>query len=275
MQDQDRKPGDHSPRPHAVRPGATLCMALTALALLSGCKEQKPGTVAADATTTGRIRTLAEQAIRTTGAKGAGMQFRGVQVYDQALPGHWAVCGQVAPFADDPNIFVPFVSVLTPPGGRSKSYQVEQHVGTSTAEADGVYLALVGFCYEKGGPAPGPIGSVAPMPPLPDTVADPSRRPAASAPPAPPAVPASRPVPAAAPPATADAPPVAAASVPASGSVTMRQNANIHAAPHGPSVRVVPQGTVMRIFATASGGWYQVGDTAPWGWVHDSMVERH
>ena len=255
------------------------CALLTTLAPLSGCKQQRTGPVAADATATGRIRALAEQAIRTTGAKGAGMQFRGVQVYEQALPGHWAVCGQVAPFADDPNIFVPFVSVLTPPGGRSKSYQVEQHVGTSTAEADGVYLALVGFCYEKGGPAPGPVGSVAPMPPLPDTVPDPSRRPAASAPPAPPAVPPavppSRPMPAAAPPATADALPDAGAFLPASGSVTMRQNANIHASPHGPSVRVVPQGTVMRIFATASGGWYQVGDTAPWGWVHDSMLERH
>ena len=54
----------------------------------------------------------------------------------------------------------------------------------------------------------------------------------------------------------------------------MRQNANVHASPHGPSVRVVPQGTALRIFAAAPGGWYEVGDTAPWGWVHESMFVR-
>jgi hypothetical protein len=55
----------------------------------------------------------------------------------------------------------------------------------------------------------------------------------------------------------------------------MRQNANLHSDPHGPATRVVPQGTVLRVFATAPGGWYQVGDTAPWGWVHESMLEKH
>ena len=54
----------------------------------------------------------------------------------------------------------------------------------------------------------------------------------------------------------------------------MRQNANVHAGPHGPSVRVVPQGTALRIFGAAPGGWYEVGDTAPWGWVHESMFVR-
>lgn len=249
-----------------IRPGFAI---LATLALLTGCREQKKGASPTRPAATGQIRDAAEQAIATDEAKGAAMPFRGVQVYDQAAPGRWAVCGQVAPFRDDPNIFVPFVSVVAAPRGGSPAHRVEQHVGTTTAEADHVYMALVTYCYEKGGPVSGPFQSVTPLPPLPDTVPDPShgsgmaQRPAASA------SPASRPALA-----TAD---VAGApdQAPASGSVTMRQNANVHAAPHGASVRVVPQGTVMRIFATAPGGWYQVGDTAPWGWVHESMMDRH
>jgi hypothetical protein len=55
----------------------------------------------------------------------------------------------------------------------------------------------------------------------------------------------------------------------------MRQNGNLHADPHGPTVRVVAQGTPMHVFAQAPGGWYQVGDSAPWGWVHESMLDLH
>jgi len=29
----------------------------------------------------------------------------------------------------------------------------------------------------------------------------------------------------------------------------------------------------LRVFAEAPGGWLEVGDTAPFGWVHGSMVE--
>ena len=257
--DAGRRPVRH------CRAGAASVLALV---LLAGCRERKTDTAQPGTAATSRIREVAERAIRTAGAAGAAMQFRGVQVYDQAAPGRWAVCGQVAPFADDANLFVPFVSVVGLRAGLATAYRIEQHVGTSTAEADHVYMALVENCYEKGGPMPGPFRSIAPLPPLPDTVPDPSRRPgvaphpanAAAGAPGPPSV-------------AADA---AGASdrVPAAGSVAMRQNANIRAAPHGAPVRVVPQGTVLHVFATAPGGWNQVGDTAPWGWVHDSMVDR-
>nr|WP_241749455.1 SH3 domain-containing protein [Pseudoroseomonas aerophila] len=42
----------------------------------------------------------------------------------------------------------------------------------------------------------------------------------------------------------------------------------------GDVVRVVPRGTVLRIFAEAPGGWLQLGATAPEGWVHASMITR-
>ncbi|WP_270938114.1 SH3 domain-containing protein [Falsiroseomonas oryzae] len=38
-----------------------------------------------------------------------------------------------------------------------------------------------------------------------------------------------------------------------------------------PSVRVVPQGITLRLYAR-SGSWMQVGDQEPWGWIHASLV---
>ncbi len=52
----------------------------------------------------------------------------------------------------------------------------------------------------------------------------------------------------------------------------MRQDGNLHDLPHGLTLRVLSAGTVLHVFATAPGGWLQVGDAAPEGWVHDSMV---
>ena len=258
-------------RCRAVVPAATLL----ALALLTGCKEEKHNAAPAAASLTDRVRAATEQAIGAGAAPAP--RFRGVQVYQQALPLRLAVCGQLAPFAANPGLFVPFVSIVTTPMNPDEPaphYQFEHHIGTTTAEASRVYAAIVTYCFDQGGPAPpGPYRSVMAPPPLPDSIPDLS----SGAAPVTPAKPA--PAIASAPRLQAPASP-AAASLPAvdpvpAGSVTMRQNANLHADPHGASVRVVPQGTVMRVFAQAPGGWYQVGDTAPWGWVHDSMLERH
>ena len=283
---------------------ALAAVALAAVTLLSGCKDEKK---AADqsASLADRVREAAEQAIRSGAETPAQVQFRGVQVYAQAMPQRMAVCGQVSPFADDANLFVPFVSVVTINDGTPR-YQFEQRIATNTSEASRVYIAMANDCYDKGGPKPGPYQGAMPVPPLPDAIPDPAARsrptagpspeapvaPTAAPPsqpaapimlaPAPMAVPASMPVPTPGPapmPQSAEPPAPALAPVPdqapASGSVTMRQHGNLHAGPQGPVVQVVPQGTVMRIFAQAPGGWYQVGDTAPWGWVHESLVDRH
>ena len=275
----------------------TLCTAfpiafLGALLALGGCKPDKKAGGQADGTapaetqgdpapasrTRGDVnsgssgsadqaRAIAEQAIRSTVAN-RNAQFRGVQVWSQAVSQHWAVCGQASPFADDENIFVPFVTVVTLDGnGRSDGKPVDSHVGISTTEADRVYVALVADCYDKGGPAPGALQSVTPLPPLPDTVANPHEPVVATATPPATAAPAVG-VPGVA--ASAAAAPTGPAAgdagtivLPASGAVTMRQNANVHSAPHGPPVRVVPAGTVMHVFGQAGGGWYQVAGTAP------------
>ncbi|WP_158742848.1 SH3 domain-containing protein [Acidisphaera sp. L21] len=241
-----------------------MVVAAVAVAGLAGCKDEKkaagPAPTAATALSQ-RALDAAEQTIQSAAPAPAKVRFRGVQVYAQAAPMHYAVCGQVSPFADDGNIFVPFVSVVTAQqNGQVMQYQFEQRIGTTTSEASRVYAALVTYCYENGGPAQTGFRTATPTPPLPDAVPDP----AASA-------------------AAARVTPVAAAGaktpgtvVPteASGTATVRQSANVHSDPKGPTTRTVTQGTSLKIFGQAPGGWYQVGDTAPFGWVHESMLER-
>jgi hypothetical protein len=225
------------------------CLAL--VVLLPGCKEQKQAAAPA-AGPVDRVRAVAEQAIRAAPGAPKTVVFRGEQVYGQALPQRMAVCGQTNPFADDPNIFVPFVSIVS--WGEGQSYSVDQHVGTTTSEATRVYVALVASCYEGGGPAGRGAGMA--LPPMPDNLPNPAIRP-----------PAAKPV-------VANAATVPAATA-ATGGVTTRKNANLHTDPHGATIRTVPQGVNLHVFAQAPGGWYQVGDATPEGWVHESMIDRH
>ncbi len=242
-----------------------LPLALLGPLLLSGCKEPKPAAGQAASRVPHQADVAAERAIRAAMPAVKEMQFRGVQVWSQAMPRRWAVCGQVSPFADDPALFVPFVSVVSIAGDGTATVPDPAFVATSVSEADRTYLALVTNCYDNGGPADSPMASVPPIPPLPNTVPSPSLAGAGSVA-AEPRAPAGR---------VAGGPAAdASATQPASGDITMRQNANVHASPHGPSVRVVPQGTALRIFGAAPGGWYEVGDAAPWGWVHESMFVR-
>ena len=252
-------PGLRAARRYRVVSG----LGLVALVALAGCKEQKSAGAASGSMDPARF--AAEMNIRA-GAPAAQMSFRGEAVYAQAIPQRVAVCGLVNPFPDDAKMFVPFVSIVTNVGADAKGapqFTFEKYIGVTTAEAGRVYLAIVNYCYDKGGPATGPVRSVMPMAPLPDSVPDPAVR---NVPP--PTVPAVV--------ATGVAPPAGTTTgTPASGSVTMRQAGNLHSDPGGPTLRVVPQGTAMHVFAQATGGWYQVGDTAPWGWMHQSMLEKH
>ena len=226
--------------------------ALLAVVALAGCKDEKkpaaPGPASVDA-----VRSAALQAIAALPNMPKTVQFRGVQVYAQAAAQRTAVCGLVSAFADDANIFVPFVIVanqVSPPEARTPRYEFDPRVGTTTAEATRVYSALVADCWDRGGPAAErPLA----LPPLPDNIADP-RLPSGD-----PAAPRAGAVP---------------GQAPLGGTVSVRQSANVHAGPGGPSIRTVSQGATLHIFSQAPGGWYQVGDTAPFGWVHESMLNK-
>ena len=233
-------------------------LAVIAAVALAGCKDQKKAAGPVGASQD-QVRNAALQSIAALPGLPKTVQFRGVQAYAQALPNHTAVCGLVSAFADDPTIFVPFVTVanqVSPPDATALRFSFDTHVGSTTAEATRVYSALVADCWDRGGPASErPLS----LPPLPDNIPDPHLPPVSDQAAAAPARPA-----------TLSAP----GQTPAGGTVTVRQSANVHASPGGPSVRTVQQGASLRVFSTATGGWYQVGDTAPFGWVHESMLNH-
>jgi hypothetical protein len=260
-------------RPHFV--------ALAALALLSACKEEKKPSVPVANALGERVIAATEQSIRV-GAP-PHMRFRGVQLYAQAMPQKLAVCGQLNPFPDDPDIFVPFVSVVTLPAKQddpSGTYQFDHRIGTNASEASRTYVAIVNYCYDQGGPAPSQSASAMPAPPLPDRIPDPTAKARGPDPtlrvvqPTQPTAAPSTAQSAASQATTQDPSATATDSTPSSGNVVVRQNANLHSDPHGPSTRVVQQGTSLRVFGQAPGGWYQVGDTSAWGWIHESMIDR-
>lgn len=156
-------------------------------------------------------------------------------------------------------------------------------------------------------PAPEPPSAPEPAPAEPPRMAEAEPPPAVAAPPAPvpvPAAPAPAPAPAprppprprVAPPPPPPAPvvvvplpetpvapspwsvgrPAPVQEVPARFTrVVTREPANIRRAPGiaSPVVRVTSAGMVLRVFEQR-GPWVQVGDSAPWGWVHEAVVDR-
>lgn len=57
---------------------------------------------------------------------------------------------------------------------------------------------------------------------------------------------------------------------------SLNVRANIRAEPslEAPVVRRAAPGTLLNLFGEAPGGWFQVGDTAPFGWIHRSVLQR-
>jgi SH3 domain-containing protein len=77
------------------------------------------------------------------------------------------------------------------------------------------------------------------------------------------------------PPSQSSSPPVAApaaAPAPDYGRVVTRRGANVRDAPNGVTVlRVVPRGTVLKVFGRRH-GWVQVGEELPMGWIYSSLL---
>lgn len=247
---------------------------LLALAALSGCDDppKKPAQPEAVPDAVGaEVRRAAEEQVRGRLRIVGEMRLRAVQVYRQQLAGTYAVCGQINPTGAVSDPFIPWVSTVAVENGRASRATLV--IGLSNAEASRVYLEMVERCFEGGGPrsaqAPMPGG----LPPLPaDTALDRMAAPPVAAPPV----------------ASPAAPPVAAAPrLPAEGGTSVAPGpgtvttspahpVNIRSAPGGGGsiVRIVPRASVLRVFGEAPGGWYQVGEDGPLGWVHESVLSR-
>lgn len=57
--------------------------------------------------------------------------------------------------------------------------------------------------------------------------------------------------------------------------VVTRTGANVRAGPNGTAevVRTVPAAVRLLVFSRGTGGWVQIGDTVPWGWIHSSLLD--
>jgi len=241
-------------------------VALAGLMALAACGDDRAEKRAEDRPDTAKIaaQKIAEGKLRE-GAR-TEVTLRAVQSYAQAAPGVIAVCGQVR-FGGGGEPFLPFVTVVYEPG-RGAAPKVEHFVALSSTAATRVYIETMSRCHDGGGPDPRHRG-IEPLPPVPSEDALRQALRPMEAPASPPAAPPPAPQPATAP---------ATPPVPQSASgvtVTMRQHGNIRAHPHGGGAvtGVVPQGTVLRVYGTAPGGWYEVGDsTTVLGWVHGSLL---
>lgn len=209
------------------------------------------------------------------------LRLRAVQAYRQATPDTLALCGQVNPGARNDTPFIPFVAAISFEGERAT--RVEFVLGATSAEATRVYYEMLDRCFDGGGaPRRGGVGA---LPPAPEEIPAPALpEPRVSEPRLPeprlaaPAVTFGVPQdPAALPSAATQATGAAAIATmrPAAGTAVTRGPANLRDQPSGGGnvIRVIPRGATLQVFAEAPGGWLQLGEGEPWGWVHSSLLE--
>jgi hypothetical protein len=250
-------------------------LALLPLVLL-GCEESPPAprgqapAAAPAAPAQAAALAAAEERLRARLRAEGALATRAVVVHRQALPGTLAVCGQVNATGRGEDPFIPWVAVIGLEGERVA--RAEFFLAASSAEATRVYFEMVDRCFDGGGPATA-RSPARPLPPAPAGMpfAAPDLTPQRL-----PALPAQTPPPAAQ---AMPAPGAAqAAGTPASGSVTTSQRTPVNLRSHpsggGEILRVIPRGSTLQVFGQAPGGWMQVGEGEPWGWVHNSMLER-
>ncbi len=244
------------------------------LALLAGCDDPAPRADAPATVPEGRAATAqraAEERLRARLRREGPLTLRAMQAYRQAMPDTIAICGQVNPGGQRNEPFLPFVAVVAFQGDAAG--EVEFHLAASSPEATRVYYEMVDRCFDGGGPAHART-AVRPLPPAPSV--DPSV--VFSATPAPAPAPATQ-APAGSgilEPGPQRLPSPAPAGGTAIGTVSVRSPANVRSSPSGGGevLRVAPRGATLDIFAEAPGGWYQVGEGEPWGWVHGSLLDR-
>lgn len=249
------------------KPSPSLLALLIAL-LPAACDDKKDAPAAeapvggASASEAAEARRAVEDQLRARLRMSGEMPLRAVQVWRQQIPGTLAVCGQVNPGGDANDPFIPWVATVALAEGLAQ--RTDLVLGTSNAEASRVYVEMVDRCFEGGGPrlTQGGREGARPLPPLPlDGALSAARQPA--------------PVPVALPPAA----PMAAAPLAGTGRQVTTSQAhpvNIRSSPGGGGavVRVVPRASTLRVFNEAPGGWLEVGEDAPLGWVHVSVLGR-
>lgn len=230
-------------------------------------EEQQRVEVASEAVVA-EARRAAEEQVRARLRIVGDMRLRAVQVYRQQVPDTFAVCGQINPAGATNGPFTPWVAVVTVRAG--KAARTDLSLGDSNTEASRVYIESVDHCFEGGGQETADPQESRALPPLPSDAAlaqQTTSAPVASTPPVPNPAAAPQPPP---------TPPLPRATAMRSVTTTAAHPVNIRSHPRGGGavVRIVPRASVLRVFGEAPGGWFQVGEDQPFGWVHGSMLKR-
>jgi hypothetical protein len=224
-------------------------------------------------------RQAAEEQVRQRLRILGEMQTRAVHVWRQQTPDLVAVCGQVNPTGVSGEAFIPWVATVLIREGRA--VRTDLVLGASNADASRVYVEMLDRCFDGGGPsatARPQAPRVLPPLPLDGTLTPQAARPSAAptsgavhlqAPP--------REEPPATPPRQQPLPIGTLVSEERQRVTTTSVHpVNIRSAPAGSGavVRIVPRSSVLQVFAEAPGGWLEVGEDRPFGWLHGSMIER-
>lgn len=238
-----------------------LAMVGTGLAACDDPPKDKPGPEPALAV----AREAAEAQVRARLRMVGEMQMRAVQAWHQQVPNTVAVCGQVNSTGKANDPFIPWVAVVTLKEERAE--RTDLVIGLSNSEASRVFVEMLDRCFEGGGPPTGRPQARA-LPPLP---LDSALAPKPAAPPITTPAPdaASPPIP------VPSASPLPAAAAGRMVITTAAHPVNIRSQPGGGGavVRIVPRASSLRVFGEAPGGWLQVGEDQPFGWVHGSMLD--
>jgi uncharacterized protein YgiM (DUF1202 family) len=214
----------------------TLRMAI-ALVLAAGATLSVA--VATEDNSAAQVQQAVEAELRHRSQTPSAVRLRRVEVYRQSAPNTLAACGQVSPTGAD-GAFIDFAAVAVT--DEAKGAQVQE-----------LYLA-------DGGPDAGRTRTQTWLRCTDDAKRLEVTRTDNPAGPSAPATPASS--------------PPRPQAAPTGSTVTLRQGGNLRAGPGASHsvIRTIPRGTVARVFAHESGGWYLIGDTAPWGWMHESRL---
>jgi len=227
----------------------SLAFALTALAACGEATSSPNASAAAPQIQA--AREAAEAALRAR-LRGEGtLQQRGIQIFAQALPDQFAVCGRsrISGLGSDP--YMPYVALVSFEAGVARVSQFS--LGANGPEASRVFMLMVDRCFEGGGPTHARMTARS-FPPMPSVgmAEAPNEQPTAP---------------------TAESP----AEPPSVITVvtTPRSGANIRSTMRGGDVvRTVPPATRLEVIGSAAGDWVQVGTNGlAWGWIHSSMLD--
>jgi hypothetical protein len=203
------------------------------------------------------VETLAREAVLKRLPAGGAAIFQDVRLYDYGVAGERGVCGQVETPAGSGRHVEFAVRVLLPDANDPRRRaEAQATLDDGSAAPRAVAETRRRYCRDAA-----PLASAAPS-----LVADPAPErvllgTAASTAGSSNAVPA---------PAEAGG----KASARELERLLIRSPANLREQPQAgsPVLRTLPRGLELQLHGRSPGGWLQVGDAVPWGWVHSSLT---